>query len=131
MKFKIPIGILHSIRFLGKVIDIAGVISVTDIIVHSSLNEGSPNAILEGMKCKKPIVATNIPGVKESLPKISHEYLVEVGDPRAFAEKIIELFNNTETSRKVANNNLEFVNKNYSIQEMGEKTTRIILNNIN
>jgi len=131
IQLAIDLGILHSIRFLGKIRDISGLISISDIIVHSSLNEGSPNAILEGMKGKKPIVATNIPGVKESLPKISHDYLVEVGDPRAFAEKIIELFNNTETSRKVANINLEFVNKNYSIQEMGEKTTRIILNNIN
>ena len=64
---------------------------------------------------KKTIVAANIPGVKESLPKISHEYLVEVGDTCVFVEKMINLFNNTEMSKMVANINFEFVNENYSI----------------
>ena len=43
----------HSDALDGKITDISGLIQVSDIIAHSSINEGLPNAILEGMKCKK------------------------------------------------------------------------------
>ena len=125
IKLSTDLEILHSVRFLGKVEDIEELITITDLIVHSSVNEGTPNALLEGMKYKQPIVATNIPGIKETLPSVSHKYLSEIDEVNSFAENIITFFNNSELSKGIGLENYKFLVDFYSVERMVEETIEV------
>lgn len=125
IKLSTDLEILQSIRFLGKVENIEELITITDLIVHSSVNEGTPNALLEGMKYKKPIVATNIPGIKETLPSISHKYLSEIGEVNSFAKNIITFFKDTELSKSIGFENYKFLVNFYSVERMVEETIKV------
>ena len=60
-------GLQNNIKFLGAVDDIAGLLSAVDIGVLSSFNEGQPNALLEYMQAGLPIIASDLPCIRELL----------------------------------------------------------------
>jgi glycosyltransferase involved in cell wall biosynthesis len=63
-----------------------------DAFVLTSLREGSNQAVLEAMACGIPVVATDIPGVRESLRGVG--VTVAAGDPTAVADSLERLASN-------------------------------------
>ncbi|MFC1497529.1 glycosyltransferase [Verrucomicrobiota bacterium] len=92
MKLAADLDLGESVRFLGQVTDITGILGAADIGVFSSRFEGSPNAVLECMAAELPIVATDIPGIREALGGHASSFLVPPGDAEKMADKILELF---------------------------------------
>lgn len=84
------LGIEERLRFLGEVDDIPGLLETVDLVVHSSRREGCPNAVLEAMACGVPVIATDIPGIREVIGEKS-PYLVPERNPVALAEKLLQL----------------------------------------
>jgi len=57
----------NNVKFLGQVDDISGLLASVDVGILSSFNEGQPNAILEYMYAGLPIIASDIPSIRETL----------------------------------------------------------------
>ena len=57
-----------------------------DIVVHPSLHESFPYAILEAMRAGKPIIATRVAGIPEQIEDGVSGLLVEPADPKALAD---------------------------------------------
>lgn len=50
------------VLFLGNRLDIPELVNYADIVILSSLYEGLPLALLEGMAAHKPVIASSVPG---------------------------------------------------------------------
>jgi glycosyltransferase involved in cell wall biosynthesis len=61
--------------------------NASDVVVLTSLWEGSPNAIKESMACSRPIVATDVGDVKDVLSKTKGCY-ISTFEPEDVASKI-------------------------------------------
>ncbi len=72
-----------------------------DVIVMTSLWEGSPNAIKEAMACNIPIVSTDVGDVKDVIANTKGCYISSY-DPKEFADSIKKalLFNNRTNGRE-------------------------------
>jgi glycosyltransferase involved in cell wall biosynthesis len=55
----------HKVHFLGWRRDLENIYSEIDLLVNSSLNEGTPLSIIEAFAAGCPVVATNVGGVKD------------------------------------------------------------------
>ena len=55
----------ERVRFLGWVFDLALLYAALDVVVLTSLNEGTPVALIEAMAAGRPVVATDVGGVAE------------------------------------------------------------------
>ncbi len=86
------LGLVDNVIFAGGVDDVAGLLAAADLCVHSSKSEGLPNAVLEAMAAGLPIVATDIPGIREAVGPEGYRFLVPHGDARGLADRIGELF---------------------------------------
>ena len=64
-----------------------------DIFVLPSVLEGLPRVVIEAMAMAKPIVATDISGVREQLIHDSNGLIVPPKNPEALADAIFYLIN--------------------------------------
>ena len=65
------------------------------MILSCSKREGLPLNIIEGMLCKKPVVASVNRGHKELIQDERNGYLLSSTDVEGFSAKIIELLDDT------------------------------------
>ena len=66
------------------------------VFVLPSLSEGIPVAVMEAMSMELPVIATNITGLPEIIDDGVNGYLVPPQDPKALADKIMDLYKNPE-----------------------------------
>jgi glycosyltransferase involved in cell wall biosynthesis len=84
----------NSVEFTGAVNDVHSLLHDAGVGVLSSQTEGMPNAVLEYMAAGLPVVATDLPGVRQALGGGSVSGLVPVGDANALAGCLLELLLN-------------------------------------
>ncbi len=77
------LGVAATVRFGGRVEDVAEWLRTADLFVLPSLQEGLPNALLEAMASGLPCVATRIGGVTDVVG--GGALLVPPADPAALA----------------------------------------------
>ncbi len=85
------LGIMEYCIFSGFRDDIPEILSSLDLFVLPSILEGHPIVILEAMAMAKPIVASDINGVREQIENGRTGVLVPRGDPQALAEAINQM----------------------------------------
>jgi glycosyltransferase involved in cell wall biosynthesis len=95
------LGIQDKILFLGWRKDVTKVISIYDIFVFPSLNEGMGRVLVEAMTLGKPIVASNVGGIPDVVMHGKNGFLVPPKDPGRLAECIQLLLNDQERREKM------------------------------
>lgn len=59
------LGVADRVHFLGIRTDVPTIVASSDIIVMSSIYEGFGRAAVEGMAGRKPVIASNVPGLRD------------------------------------------------------------------
>jgi glycosyltransferase involved in cell wall biosynthesis len=121
--------IQEFVQFLGPVEDISGLLNSTDIGVLSSVSEGSPNSLLEYMAAGLPVVATDIPGIREIIPDSQIPFLFAPKDSTHFADLLMKLINDSNLRQKLGELNKQYVFDNFNPSNNNEQMRDLILNN--
>jgi glycosyltransferase involved in cell wall biosynthesis len=85
------LGLADSASFLGWRRDLPAVYAALDVVCLTSLNEGSPVALIEAMAAARPVVATAVGGVPEVVADGASGLLVPPRDPAALADAVESL----------------------------------------
>jgi glycosyltransferase involved in cell wall biosynthesis len=85
------LGLADRAHFLGWRRDLPAVYADLDVVCLTSLNEGSPVALIEAMAAGRPVVATAVGGVPEVVQDGVSGLLVPPRDPAALAAAIAGL----------------------------------------
>ncbi|MBZ0333693.1 glycosyltransferase [Marinobacter sp. AL4B] len=112
------LGVRDSTQFLGSQPEPETFIEDFDIAVLCSETEGFSNAIIEYMRCGKPVVCTRTGGNPEIVEEGENGYLVNVGDIRALAEKLRELIDQPALRERLGSKGAERVAGKYNIDAM-------------
>lgn len=89
----------------------------TDIFILPSHREGMPNALLEAMASRLPVIATKVGGIPELIENNISGILVEEHNPPQLADALLTLLNSQEKRIEIGRNAQESINKNNSIEE--------------
>ncbi len=81
-------GTTGRFRLLGNRIDVGNLYHAADLFVFPSVTEGQPNALLEAALCGLPVVASDIPTIREIVPERGLGGLVRPGDVDGFVSAI-------------------------------------------
>lgn len=96
-------GISDQVRLVGYRSDVQAILSILDLVVATSIMEGSPpRIILEAMAAKKPIVSTDVIGAKAILKNTKHGILVKHGDVQKLSEAMNKMIKNPEIAANLA-----------------------------
>lgn len=85
-----------SVIFTSWVSKIGEALSILDIVLLTSNNEGTGLSLAESQYCGKPVVSTNVGGVSDTLIDGVTGFLVPPSDSIAFTEKLLLLTENEE-----------------------------------
>jgi glycosyltransferase involved in cell wall biosynthesis len=119
-KRALEMGISENIIFLGWRDNVAKIISIYDIFVLPSLNEGMGRVLAEAMALGKPIVASNIGGVPDLVIHGKNGFLVPPKNPKELAKYIQVLIEDKDTRAKMGLKGKE-MSLNFGAESMIEK----------
>ena len=118
---------LNSVFLLGRVDDIPTLLNDCDLIVHSSVNEGCPNAVLEAMAMSRAVVGTDIPGMRQALGDACAERcLAQPHSASDLAERIVTVLEDPELRSELGAANFRRVKEEFSVEKMGFAYLRLI-----
>lgn len=83
------LGFVDRVLFLGFQENVGSVISLADIVIMSSHWEGFGRAAVEAMALDKPVIATNVPGLRDVVDNAG--LLFDVGDSEHLSKLILSL----------------------------------------
>jgi glycosyltransferase involved in cell wall biosynthesis len=84
------LGLAGAVTMLGHVEDVPELLAAADVFAFPSRFEGLGGAVLEALALEVPVVATDVPALREVLRDGALGRLVPVDDPNALAEAIGE-----------------------------------------
>lgn len=122
----VKLSLEKNVILTGKIPDASKYLRAFDIYVCSSVKEGLPYSILEAMAAGLPIVSTNVGGAPELL-KNNSGILVEPKNPLELAIAIIKVLEDSKLAQGLSQNAKKFVENEFSLEKMLEKTERIYL----
>ncbi|MCX7929979.1 MAG: N-acetyl-alpha-D-glucosaminyl L-malate synthase BshA [Chlorobi bacterium] len=97
------LSLCEHVRFVGKVMATAELLSTADIFLLPSQNESFGLAALEALSCGVPVVASNVGGIPEVVAHGQTGYLAEPGDIERMARYCIELATNGTKWQRFSN----------------------------
>jgi glycosyltransferase involved in cell wall biosynthesis len=103
-----------SVIFTSWIEDIIPVIHGLDILALTSNNEGTPMSIIEAQSCGKPVVATDVGGVRDTLIDEKTGFLVQPGDVEGMTDKLKLLVENASRRKEMGINAIEFAAAKFS-----------------
>lgn len=115
------------VKFLGACQNIPTLIKLSDLIILSTKWEGLPLVPLEVGASKKPIIASDINGVRETIINGETGYLFKSSSEKILAEKILELLKSKDLREKTGEKAFKFVSKNFSKEIMIEQYRKLYL----
>ena len=99
------LGLQHRVRLLGFVEDISEILRLADVFLIPSLWEGFGMAAVEAMNASLPVVASDVPGLRdvvEHTPPCA--LLVNPDSPESIASALRDLLSSSERRQQLGRN---------------------------
>jgi glycosyltransferase involved in cell wall biosynthesis len=114
-------GLGAHVLFLGWRHDLERIYADADVIVNSSLNEGTPVAVIEAMAAGRPVVATCVGGTPDVVQQGETGWLVESEDVELLAKTILEVLGDGAKTEAVTAAAQRFVLAQFSASTLVER----------
>lgn len=114
-----------DIRFTSWIKQVDYVYAGLDIVALTSLNEGTPVSLIEAQAAAKPIVSTNVGGIKDIVIENKTALLSDPSDEEAFISNLISLINNAELRKKMSHTGKDFMLSNYHYLNLVQNTKEL------
>ncbi len=118
-------GIRPRVVFTGLIEEIPAAMQALDILVFSSLREGLPLTLLEGMAASKPVVATQVGGIGGVLKNGVSGRLVPAGDASALAHACLRLIEAPVQIAQMGKAAQQCVEVEYTLERMVAQTLQL------
>lgn len=120
----LEMGISDNIIFLGWRDDLVKIISIYDIFVLPSLNEGMGRVLVEAMALGKSIIASNVGGIPDLVIHGKNGFLVPPKNPKELAKYIQVLLEDKDKREKMGLAGKEMA-YNFTSERMVEKIANL------
>ena len=117
----------EAVEFAG-LLDRSGVIAgmrQADLLLHASVSEGVPNAVIEAQAAGLPVVASDVGGTREGVEVGQSALLVPSRDPRALADAVAQVAADGALRRRMGEAGVAFVREHFSLERYLDRTEEI------
>jgi glycosyltransferase involved in cell wall biosynthesis len=111
-------GITERVHFLGWRPDVPAILKSSSLLLLPSRWEGMPNAVLEAMALKLPVVASRVEGVTELLGSEAEKQTVAFGDDQNLVRTIASILRDPAGASEFGKQNHARILEEFSLQSM-------------
>ena len=97
----------------------------SEFYVLPSRYETFPMAVLEAYACGKPVIASNVGGLRELVIEGKTGLLIDVGDVDQLTNAIFSLLSNERKIEEMGSMGRQYVKSNFSIEKVVEKLEKV------
>jgi glycosyltransferase involved in cell wall biosynthesis len=112
------LGLSQCVHFVGKRPDVPELLNLLDVFVLTSRMEANPVSILEALAVGKPVVATRVGSIPETVIDDQTGYLVDPTDEAGMADRIAKLLLDPARAQRFGAAGRRNVVKNWSVDRM-------------
>ena len=112
------IGVIEQTWFLGERADAPALLAALDVYVQPSIYEGMPNSVMEAMAVGKPVIATQVDGIRELIAHGETGWLVEACNAEALAEQIIYALEHADEGARIGAAAARRMRSDFSVDRM-------------
>ena len=120
-------GIEQNLIFTSWIKDIDAALPGLDAVILTSDNEGTPVSLIEAQASAKPVLSTNVGGVKDVVLDRKSGYILEKGDLEGFIHHIKELETSVEFCRKMGQAGEQWAFSNFTAERLAEDMKNLYL----
>jgi glycosyltransferase involved in cell wall biosynthesis len=122
----------RDVIFAGQVFDedLPKYYNLADVVVLPSVDRSEAFGIvlLEAAACAKPIIASNLPGVRSVVIENLNGFLVEPRNVGELAKKVNALLFNKILKEKLGKNGRRIILEKYDIKKVGDRLEKVLAN---
>jgi glycosyltransferase involved in cell wall biosynthesis len=118
-------GLEGRFVFLGQREDVQNLVSGFDVFALSSTFEGMCIAVAEALALEKPVVATAVGGVRQTVVPGETGLLVPPSDPAALADGVLWMLHHPDDAQRMAVAGGERVRRLYSVERVVSETAAL------
>ena len=119
-------GVAANCKFLGNILDMRNFYAASDIICVPSKSESFGRTVIEAFATSRPVVASAVGGILETIKDGVNGFLVEYNDTEKLAEVLIELIENKTLARKISEEARNCVALEYTADICGNRIKDVI-----
>ncbi|PKJ54371.1 glycosyltransferase family 4 protein [Bacillus sp. SN10] len=109
------------VSFTGFQSDVKKYLSLCDIYVQPSLNEGLGRTIIEAYLFKVPVIGSSIPGIQSIVENEFNGLLFEPSNHMELSKKIIELIHDKDKRILLGQNGRELIEEEFNLEKNVEQ----------
>lgn len=111
-----------TFTFTSWIIDIEKAYAGLDIVMITSLNEGTPVSLMEAQVSGKPVISTLVGGVSDVVINNETGYCIEKNNFNDYVEKLVLLAEDESLRKAMGEKGKAFIENNFSVQQLITKT---------
>jgi colanic acid/amylovoran biosynthesis glycosyltransferase len=121
------LALRDHVRLHGRLTpaQVRGRLHDADVLLHASLSEGIPNAVLEAMACAVPVVVTDCGGIREAVTDGREGFVVPRRDSPQLAAALLALWKDPELSRRMGEAGRARVQSSFDLNDQVERTVAL------
>lgn len=112
------LGLVDRVILAGWRTDIERVMPLIDILVLCSQVEGHNIVILEAMACGKPVIGTDVRGIRSTVKNGENGLLVPAGDSVALEKAMLNLLEKPSEAEAMGRTGRRYIEERYSVDRM-------------
>lgn len=113
------LGLTDRFKFAGRQNDLVPYYQASDLMVHAAERESFGLAIVEGMACGLPTVASAAAGPKETILDGQTGLLIDIDDFDGFINGVLRYIDDKDLTQQHGRNAHEHAVRSYSIERQG------------
>jgi len=116
------LGVTDCVRFIGHTNDIPTLLSDSAFLVHTSDNEGCPNAVMEAMACGRAVVAMDAGDIPHLVEDGKTGFVVRRGDIETLVERMVTLIADRDLCRRMGEAARTKAEQDFGLNRLVEET---------
>jgi glycosyltransferase involved in cell wall biosynthesis len=117
-RLAVELGVNEQVHFVGRRAEVPELLGLLDVFVLTSQMEANPVSILEAGATAKPVVATAVGSIPETVLEGQTGFLVEPGDVRMLSKRVLEVLTNPGAAQRMGAAARQHIVQNWSIEQM-------------